>query len=68
MAQSSNKQRRSIKIAPGEQTKLWRALGEIEAHIGIAADIWHQLTPDQQTELRANSPILNRFLELKERF
>ena len=60
------KPRKSIKLTPGRVTVLTKALADLRSTYGYLLASWAQLTPSQQADVLANSPLLSELKALTE--
>lgn len=65
---SEQKGRKSIRLTPGKQKQLLRALDALEEHYHDLAKVWTDLTPEQREQVLAHSPVLARWVELARPF
>lgn len=60
MAKSSK--RLTLKMTPGKQRQLARAVADVRAHYGPVLDVWRTLSDEQQRAVLAHSPLLAQLL------
>ena len=68
MANPYKKKTIDLTLTPGKARQLDDALTLIESHVGLAADLQRQLSPEKWEALLARSPVLRRFLAIAEGF
>ena len=62
----ADKPRKSIKLTPGKEKQLRAALAELKAHYGATLASFGSLTPAQQQDVLAHSPVLAELVALVE--
>ena len=65
-ATMADKPRKSIRLTPGKEQQFRAALAKLKAHYGDTLASWGSLTPAQQQDVLAHSPVLAELVALTE--
>ena len=63
----ASKKRVTIKLTPGKQKQVERAVALLVEHYGAALAVWGELTSEQREAVLAHSPLLDRLWGMLER-